>query len=55
MKEGREPSLDDLLREQTFEIEMRIPALLTDDYMPPDINTRLSTYKRGRERERATR
>lgn len=44
LKEGREPSLDDLLREQT-EIEMRIPALLPDDYIP-DINTRLSTYKR---------
>ncbi len=44
LKEGREPSLDDLLREQT-EIEMRLPALLPDDYIP-DINTRLSTYKR---------
>lgn len=44
LKEGKEPSLDDLLREQT-EIEMRLPALLPDDYIP-DINTRLSTYKR---------
>ncbi|MBM7036803.1 transcription-repair coupling factor [Vibrio ulleungensis] len=44
LKQGREPSLDDLLREQT-EVELRLPALLPDDYIP-DINTRLSTYKR---------
>ncbi|NLS13048.1 transcription-repair coupling factor [Vibrio sp. SM6] len=44
LKEGKEPSLDDLLREQT-EIEMRLPALLPDDYIP-DVNTRLSMYKR---------
>ncbi|CAH0525558.1 transcription-repair coupling factor [Vibrio hippocampi] len=44
LKEGKEPSLDDLLREQT-EVELRIPALLPDDYIP-DINTRLSMYKR---------
>ncbi|MDG3088408.1 transcription-repair coupling factor [Vibrio hannami] len=44
LKDGKEPSLDELLREQT-EVEMRIPALLPDDYIP-DINTRLSTYKR---------
>jgi len=44
LKEGKEPSLDDLLREQT-EIELRIPALLPNDYIP-DINTRLSMYKR---------
>ncbi|KOO08198.1 transcription-repair coupling factor [Vibrio hepatarius] len=43
LKEGKEPSLDDLLREQT-EVEMRLPALLPDDYIP-DINTRLSMYK----------
>ncbi|MCV5343605.1 hypothetical protein OFC87_42400, partial [Escherichia coli] len=43
-KEGKEPSLDDLLREQT-EVELRIPALLPDDYIP-DVNTRLSMYKR---------
>ncbi|WP_194437742.1 transcription-repair coupling factor [Vibrio fluminensis] len=43
LKEGKEPSLDDLLREQT-EVEMRIPALLPDDYIP-DVNTRLSMYK----------
>jgi transcription-repair coupling factor (superfamily II helicase) len=44
LKEGKEPSLDELLKEQT-EVELRIPALLPDDYIP-DINTRLSTYKR---------
>ncbi|MGF1682333.1 transcription-repair coupling factor [Photobacterium minamisatsumaniensis] len=44
LKEGKEPSLDDLLRQQT-EIELRLPALLPDDFIP-DINTRLSLYKR---------
>lgn len=44
LKEGREPSLDELLREQT-EIEIRIPALLPEDYIG-DVNTRLSMYKR---------
>ncbi|MGF1723252.1 transcription-repair coupling factor [Photobacterium nomapromontoriensis] len=44
LKEGREPSLDDLLRQQT-EVELRLPALLPDDFIP-DINTRLSLYKR---------
>ncbi|EHZ2844599.1 transcription-repair coupling factor [Vibrio vulnificus] len=44
LKEGKEPALDDLLREQT-EVEIRIPALLPDDYIP-DVNTRLSMYKR---------
>ncbi len=43
LKSGKEPSLDELLREQT-EVEMRLPALLPDDYIP-DINTRLSMYK----------
>ncbi|WP_413110344.1 transcription-repair coupling factor [Thaumasiovibrio sp. DFM-14] len=44
LKEGKEPALDDLLRQQS-EVEMRIPALLPDDYIP-DVNTRLSLYKR---------
>ncbi|WP_261874773.1 transcription-repair coupling factor [Vibrio rarus] len=44
LKEGKEASLDDLLREQT-EVELRLPALIPDDYIP-DINTRLSLYKR---------
>lgn len=44
LKAGREPSLDDLTRQQT-EIELRLPVLLPDDYMP-DVNSRLSFYKR---------
>ncbi|WCE28627.1 transcription-repair coupling factor [Vibrio sp. SCSIO 43137] len=44
LKESKEPSLDELLKEQT-EVELRLPALLPDDYIP-DINTRLSMYKR---------
>ncbi len=44
LKEGKEPSLDALLNEQT-DIELRLPALLPDDYIP-DINMRLSMYKR---------
>ena len=44
LKEGREPSLDDLINQQT-EVELRMPALLPDDYIP-DVNIRLSFYKR---------
>ncbi|MCC5856240.1 MAG: transcription-repair coupling factor [Idiomarina sp.] len=44
LREGREPSLDQLLKQQT-EIDLRIPALLPDDYIR-DVNTRLSLYKR---------
>ncbi len=44
LKTGREPALEDLTRNQT-EIELRLPALLPDDYIP-DVNTRLSLYKR---------
>lgn len=44
LKEGREPSLDDALSAQT-EIELRLPALLPDDYIA-DVNTRLSLYKK---------
>lgn len=43
LKEGKEPSLDDILREQT-EVDLHIPALLPDDYIA-DINTRLTLYK----------
>ena len=43
LKSGKEPTLDELLREQT-EVEMRMPALLPEDYIP-DVNTRLSMYK----------
>lgn len=44
LKAGREPSLEDLTSQQT-EIELRMPALLPDDFIP-DVNTRLSFYKR---------
>ncbi|GAA0476648.1 MULTISPECIES: transcription-repair coupling factor [Tatumella] len=44
LKAGREPSLEDLTSQQT-EVELRMPSLLPDDYMP-DVNTRLSFYKR---------
>lgn len=44
LKEGKEPSLDDATAGHT-EVELRIPALLPDDYIA-DVNTRLSLYKR---------
>jgi len=43
LKSGKEPALDDLLKEQT-EVEIRLPALLPDNFIP-DVNTRLSMYK----------
>ena len=43
LKEGKEPTLTDSLSQLT-EIELRIPALLPDDYIA-DVNTRLSLYK----------
>ncbi len=44
MKEGREPSLDELTQQQV-EIDLRMPALLPEDYLG-DVNMRLSFYKR---------
>ena len=44
LKEGREPSLEDLTNSQT-DIELRMPSLLPDDFIP-DVNMRLSFYKR---------
>lgn len=44
LKQGKEPSLESMLETQT-EIELRIPALLPDDYIF-DVNTRLSLYKK---------
>ncbi|KAA9001217.1 transcription-repair coupling factor [Affinibrenneria salicis] len=44
LKAGREPSLENLISGQT-EVELRLPALLPDDFIP-DVNTRLSFYKR---------
>ena len=43
LKAGKEPSLSDANRLHT-EIELRIPALLPEDYIA-DVNTRLSLYK----------
>lgn len=44
LQEGREPSLDEITQNQV-DIELRVPALLPDDYVP-DVNMRLSFYKR---------
>ncbi|WP_133406570.1 transcription-repair coupling factor [Parashewanella tropica] len=44
LKQGKEPSLEQLNKEHS-EIELRIPALLPEDYVP-DVNMRLSLYKR---------
>jgi transcription-repair coupling factor (superfamily II helicase) len=44
LKEGKEVSLTEALEQQT-EIELRIPALIPDDYIA-DVNTRLSLYKK---------
>lgn len=44
IKNCREPSLKDLTISQP-EVELRIPTLLPDDFVP-DVNTRLSFYKR---------
>ncbi len=39
LKAGREPSLEDLTSQRT-EVELRMPSLLPDDFIP-DVNTRL--------------
>ena len=44
LRNGEEPSLDHLLATQA-EVELRIPALIPDDYIV-DVNIRLSLYKR---------
>jgi transcription-repair coupling factor (superfamily II helicase) len=44
LKQGKEPSLE-LMLSQQCEIELRIPALLPDSYIP-DVNLRLSCYKK---------
>lgn len=44
LQSGQEPSLEHLLASQA-EVEMRIPALLPEDYIH-DVNLRLSLYKR---------
>ncbi len=44
LKDGKELSLDQVMRNQT-EIELRVPALLPEDYIF-DVSLRLSLYKR---------
>ncbi|WP_111977040.1 transcription-repair coupling factor [Algibacillus agarilyticus] len=44
LKQGKEPLLDDVLRQQT-EVDLRIPALLPEDYIH-DVSLRLSLYKK---------
>ncbi|HEY5715067.1 MAG TPA: transcription-repair coupling factor, partial [Psychromonas sp.] len=44
LKNGQEPTLEYLLASQA-EVELRIPALIPDDYIH-DVNMRLSLYKR---------
>lgn len=44
LKEGREPSLDAMLSKQS-EIDLKLPALLPESYIP-DVNLRLSFYKK---------
>ncbi|OKY25318.1 transcription-repair coupling factor [Thalassotalea sp. PP2-459] len=44
LKEGKQPSLDQVLATQT-EVDLRVPALLPDDYIF-DVSLRLSLYKR---------
>lgn len=44
LKEGKQPSLENLLQKQC-EIDLKLPALLPDDYIG-DISVRLTLYKR---------
>lgn len=45
LKKGKMPSLDTLLQDNQVEIELRMPALIPEDFIP-DVNIRLSFYKR---------
>lgn len=44
LKEGKEPTLENLLQHQT-EVDLKLPALLPADYIH-DVNARLGIYKR---------
>ncbi|MGO3915734.1 MAG: TRCF domain-containing protein, partial [Pseudoalteromonas sp.] len=44
LKEGKEPTLENLLQQQT-EVDLKLPALLPADYIH-DVNARLGIYKR---------
>ncbi|TCJ98669.1 transcription-repair coupling factor [Volucribacter psittacicida] len=45
LKEGKEPSLEELTQSHQLDIDLHIPALLPEDYLG-DVNMRLSFYKR---------
>lgn len=45
LKTGKTPSLETLLGSSQTDIELRLPALIPDTFIP-DVNTRLSLYKR---------
>ncbi|QIQ22082.1 transcription-repair coupling factor [Zophobihabitans entericus] len=45
LKDGKEPSLESLLSSNQTELELRLPTLIPDNFIP-DVNTRLSLYKR---------
>ena len=44
LKNGKEPTLENLLQQQT-EVDLKLPALLPDDFIH-DVNARLGMYKR---------
>ncbi len=45
LKEGKMPSLEETTSISNTEVDLRIPALIPDDYIP-DVHTRLMLYKR---------
>ncbi|WP_392565215.1 transcription-repair coupling factor [Utexia brackfieldae] len=44
LKNGESPSLETLLANNQTDVELRLPTLIPDDFIP-DVNTRLSLYK----------
>jgi transcription-repair coupling factor (superfamily II helicase) len=45
LKQGKQPTLESLLNHNQTDIKLRLPALIPDEFIP-DVNTRLSLYKR---------
>jgi transcription-repair coupling factor (superfamily II helicase) len=45
IREGRTPNIEAALQNASSEVNLRIPALIPEDYLP-DIHTRLIMYKR---------
>jgi transcription-repair coupling factor (superfamily II helicase) len=45
LKQGEQPTLEHLLNHNQTDIELRLPALIPDEFIP-NVNTRLSLYKR---------